>query len=480
MEPNGGYSHDAADFGEIDPTSDFYEDDLASKFNVLGMGARSTSSLPTKFKGTRPTDGRSRNVLTGRHLPDPTLPSAAFSMFDDTDELMGNDDVFPSPAKLLAAMDGTKAEESSMFISPAALIASAERGKLSDKGVTEAEAFPRPQQLVAAAVATAGIGRGSPPPELRKRVASIGGGTSSPQDGPIVGARSSSTASTKVEETKDEAASKHAPLSAGTILAAPPAARKLSSPFLAADSAAAVGGGATSLSPPPHPSPSRQPGVGADREAASQLSPARGRPSISGSSAPMGLASSDVNSKVTSPNASSQGIAATTPLGPGSDSPSRRPSQASGKPAPLRFHLPKEFGEFNFNHPGRKLLTMRRFKRLVTWEMGYDILEAVLVLCNDICFLAVPVDGDERNLLLMHRPHARTSLLVNKAPSLYGNSAFMIAFSPTERYLLKATSAQEAIFWGEKLTLYRSARSRDGQPDGEEGSSSVDRALEKP
>jgi len=127
--------------------------------------------------------------------------------------------------------------------------------------------------------------------------------------------------------------------------------------------------------------------------------------------------------------------------------------------APFSFKLPKQFGEFQFNLAGRKVVAMRKFKRLLPSLAGYEICDVVLILCNDISFLAIP-ESEERSLVLLHRPHARHLLMVQKAPPLYGINCFQLNFGGVNRFLLKAASAAELKFWAEKIGLYRRAKSR--------------------
>jgi hypothetical protein len=141
--------------------------------------------------------------------------------------------------------------------------------------------------------------------------------------------------------------------------------------------------------------------------------------------------------------------------------PSADTGLTSGAPSsPLVFNLPKHLGTFNFNVVGRQILVMRRFKRLLPSEFGYEIDELVLVLCNDIAFVAVSAPEAPNTLTLLHRPCVRQAVLIERAESMYGPCAFRLNFGNLDKFILKASTLEEVSFWIEKLNLYRVAQSR--------------------
>ena len=140
--------------------------------------------------------------------------------------------------------------------------------------------------------------------------------------------------------------------------------------------------------------------------------------------------------------------------------PSVDSTSAPPNPGPLVFNLPKHLGTFNFNVPGRQILVMRRFKRLVPSDFGYDIDDLVLVLCNDIAFVATNLADAPGTLVLLHRPCVRQGVLIERAESMYGPCAFRLNFGNLDKFILKATTLEEVAFWIDKLTLYRIAQSR--------------------
>jgi hypothetical protein len=129
---------------------------------------------------------------------------------------------------------------------------------------------------------------------------------------------------------------------------------------------------------------------------------------------------------------------------------------------PLRFSLPKEYGAFNFNRPGRQILAVRALKRLVSAAGGYEIREVVLVLCNDIGFLATPIGGDRNDLLLLHRPAPRIAVAAERAAAVFGPGVFQIQFGAAgeDTFVLKGATVEEGKYWIDKLRLFRTAQSR--------------------